>query len=83
MLSNEGKEYVRGIAHTNTIESFWSLLKKGHYGIFHTISEKHLHRYIAEFETRWNMNELNGFERVDAMLESTSGLRLDYKGLKA
>lgn len=83
IVNHSGKQYVNGKAHTNTIESFWSLLKRGHYGIFHTISDKHLHRYLAEFEVRWNMNKLNGSERVDAMLESTSGLRLDYKGLKA
>lgn len=82
-VNHSGKEYVRGKAHTNTIESFWSLLKRGHYGIFHTISGKHLYRYLAEFEARWNMNKMNGAERVDALLESSSGLRLDYKGLKA
>lgn len=82
-VNHSGREYVKGKVHTNTIESFWSLLKRGHYGIFHTISEKHLHRYLSEFEARWNMNKLNGSERVDALLESTSGLRLDYKGLKA
>ena len=82
-VNHSGKEYVRGVAHTNTIESFWSLLKRGHYGIFHTISVKHLHRYLAEFETRWNMNGLDGSERVDALLGHISGLRLDYKGLKA
>ncbi len=82
-VNHSGREYVKGNAHTNTIESFWSLLKRGHYGIFHTISEKHLHRYLAEYETRWNMGKLKGSERVDALLESTSGLRLDYEGLKA
>lgn len=82
-VNHSGREYVKGDVHTNTIESFWSLLKRGHYGIFHTISDKHLHRYLAEFEARWDMNKLNGSDRVDAMLESTSGLRLDYKGLKA
>lgn len=74
---------MRGNTHTNTIESFWSLLKRGHYGIFHSISENHLHRYLAEFKARWNMNEMSGSERVDALFEFTSGLRLDYEGLKA
>lgn len=83
IVNHSGREYVKGKAHTNTIESFWSLLKRGHYGIFHTISDKHLHRYLAEFEARWNMNKLDGVERLDAMLGSISGLRLDYKGLKA
>lgn len=82
-VNHSGREYVKGNAHTNTIESFWSLLKRGHYGIFHTISEKHLHRYLAEYEARWNMGKMKSSERVDALLESTSGLRLDYKRLKA
>ena len=81
---NHGSEqWVNGNAHTNTIESFWSLLKRGHYGIFHSISEKHLHCYLAEYEARWNMSNMKGSERVDALLESTSGLRLNYEGLKA
>lgn len=83
IVNHSSREYVRGKAHTNTIESFWSLLKRGHYGIFHYISDKHLDRYLAEFEARWNMNDLDGNQRLNAMLESISGLRLDYKGLTA
>lgn len=83
IVNHSSREYVRGKAHTNTIESFWSLLKRGHYGIFHYISDKHLDRYLAEFEARWNMNQLDGNQRLNAMLESISGLRLDYKGLIA
>ncbi|MEO5857984.1 MAG: IS1595 family transposase [Pyrinomonadaceae bacterium] len=76
-------EYVRGKAHTNGIESFWALLKRGHYGVFHHFTVKHLHRYLAEFETRWNMSraKLDGSERLDCILESTPGVRLTYKGL--
>lgn len=74
-------EYVRGNAHTNGIESFWALLKRGHYGIFHHFSVKHLHRYLAEFETRWNMSKLDGSARLDLMLESAPGLRLTYQRL--
>jgi transposase-like protein len=80
-VNHSAGEYVKGMAHTNTIESFWSLLKRGHYGIFHVISAKHLHRYLAEFEARWNMKQMNNAERVDALLESTSNLRLVYKAL--
>ncbi len=76
-------EYVRGKAHTNGIESFWALLKRGHYGTFHHISVKHLHRYLAEFETRWNMVDLKGGERLDMMLESAPGMRLTYERLIA
>ncbi len=82
-VNHSAGEYVRGDVHTNGIESFWSLLKRAHYGIFHQISEKHLHRYLAEFEARWNMNDLDGLERVDAMLESSPGLRLTYRSLIA
>ena len=71
------------MVHTNNIESFWALLKRGHYGIFHSISVKHLHRYLAEFEARWDMNKKDGLARVDALLESTSGLRLTYGRLIA
>lgn len=78
-------EYVRGQAHTNGIESFWALLKRGHYGVFHHFSVKHLHRYLAEFETRWNMAraELAGSERLDCILEAAPGVRLTYKRLTA
>lgn len=45
-------EYVRDQAHTNGIESFWALLKRGYYGTYHKMSEKHLARYIGEFAGR-------------------------------
>lgn len=76
-------EYVKGKAHTNNIESFWALLKRGYIGVFHHFSAKHLHRYVAEFETRWNMTGYNEDERLNSILESTSGLRLTYKELIA
>ena len=76
-------EYVRGQAHTNGIESFWALLKRGYIGVFHNFSRKHLHRYLSEFEVRWSMYGLTGAKRIDSILESTSGCRLTYKELKA
>ena len=47
-------EYVRGLAHTQTIDSFWSLLKRGIVGTFHNVSRKYLPLYVAEFEWRHN-----------------------------
>ena len=50
-------EYVRDMAHTNGIESFWSMLKRAHKGTFHKISPKHLHRYVHEFAGKHNIRE--------------------------
>lgn len=82
-VNHSGGQYVDGDAYTNTIESFWSLLKRGHYGIFHQMSPKHLHRYLAEYEARWNMGSMGGRARVNALLESSPGLRLTYERLIA
>ncbi len=51
---NHSREYVRGDIHTNTIESFWAILKRGILGQFHWVSKKYLQRYLAEFEYRYN-----------------------------
>ena len=77
-------EYVRGMAHTNGIESFWALLKRGYIGVFHHFTWKHLHRYLNEFEVRCNFDKgYRGGQRLDALLESVSGLRLTYERLVA
>ena len=74
-------EYVRGEAHTNGIESFWALLKRGYIGTFHHFTWKHLHRYLAEFSARFNLGKAKGGERVDTLLGASSGLRLTYADL--
>ncbi len=48
------KEYVRGDVHTNTVEGYFSILKRGIYGIYQHVSEAHLHRYLSEFDFRFN-----------------------------
>lgn len=75
-------EYVRGQAHTNGIESFWALLKRGYYGTFHHMSVKHLHRYVSEFSTRHNLGH-NTLESINAISDSFVGRRLTYKELTA
>ena len=74
-------EYVRGQAHTNGLESFWALLKRGYIGTFHHFTWKHLHRYLAEFSARYNLGKTKGGWRVDTMLSATPGLRLTYDEL--
>ena len=74
-------EYVRGKAHTNGVESFWALLKRGYHGVFHDFSQKHLDRYLAEFSHRWNMLPLSSAQRVDAILKAGVGGRLTYEEL--
>jgi transposase-like protein len=73
-------EYVVGACHTNTIEGFWSLLKRGIIGIYHNVSEKHLDAYVDEFEYRYNTKNITCVERFDKML-SLSNSRISYKTL--
>ena len=72
-------EYVRGDAHTNTVESSFALLKRGVYGTFHNISKKHLHLYLAEFDHRWNHRTVTDGERTVAGVKKAKGKRLTYK----
>jgi transposase-like protein len=64
--------------HVNTAESFNALLKRGHYGIFHQLSKKHLHRYCSEFEFRWNHRKVTDGERMVAAIKGAAGKRLFY-----
>jgi transposase-like protein len=64
--------------HVNTAESFNALLKRGHYGIFHQLSKKHLHRYCTEFEFRWNHRKVTDGERMVAAILGVKGKRLMY-----
>lgn len=75
------KEYVRGgDIHVNTLEGFWSLLKRGILGIYHQISTKHLHRYCEEFEYRYNTRGNQDAERFQDTMTKCEG-RLMYKTL--
>jgi transposase-like protein len=72
--------YVIGDAHTNSIEGFWSLLKRGIIGIYHQISAKHLDLYIDEFEYRYNTRDMHCSDRFANML-TLSNSRLTYENL--
>lgn len=67
---------ARGRAHTNTIEGFFSILKRGIGGVYPNVSKAHLHRYLAEFEFRYNGRSLNDGQRVVAAIEAAEGKRL-------
>jgi len=75
-------EYVQGKVHTNTIESFWSILKRGIFGIYHSTSKKHLQKYVDEFVFRYNTRHGNEANRFNLLL-ANSNHRLTYKSLIA
>jgi transposase-like protein len=75
-------EYGRGDVHTNTVEGFYSVFKRGMKGIYQHCSEKHLHRYVAEFDFRHNNRMALGVDdvtRADRILKGVSGKRLTYR----
>ena len=74
-------EYVRGMAHTNGMESHWAALKRGYDGVYHQMSAKHLDRYATEFEGRHNRRPLDTADQLAIMAQSTVGKRLTYAAL--
>ena len=76
---DHSKEYVRGLVSTNFAESFFSLLKRGILGSFHHVSERHLHRYLAEFDFRWSRRELTDGERMAQAVKAADGKRLTFR----
>lgn len=80
-VNHSAKEYVRtgGFHHTNTVESFFALLKRGVIGTFHNLSEAHLSRYLDEFTFRHNTRALSDAERAAELLRGAKGKRLTYR----
>lgn len=81
-VNHERKEYVRGNIHTNTIEGFFSIFKRGMKGVYQHCGERHLHRYLAEFDFRYNNRialGINDEARAARMVRGIVGKRLTYR----
>jgi hypothetical protein len=75
-------EYVRGIVHTNTIEGYYSIFKRGMKGVYQHCSERHLHRYLSEFDFRYSNRVRLGVddvERTERAIKGIIGKRLTYR----
>jgi transposase-like protein len=79
IVRHSEREYVKGDAHVNTLESWFALLKRGVTGTFHHVSEQHLDRYVDEFTFRYNNREVTDAERAVKALRKIGGKRLYYK----
>jgi len=80
-VNHSAHEYVRGSIHTNTIEGYFSILKRGLTGIYQHWSSQHLDRYLSEFDFRYTYREKNGFndsQRADILLKGIEGKRITY-----
>lgn len=78
-VNHKHGEYARGDITTNTVESFFATFKRGINGIYHAVSKEHLHRYLSEFEFRYNYRELDDGERTVKAIQAADGKRLTYK----
>jgi transposase-like protein len=78
-VNHAEKEYVRGNAHTNTVEGYFSLLKRGVIGTFHHVSKKHLPLYLAEFDHRYSARKVTDGQRTFDSLAKMEGKRLKYR----
>ena len=74
-------EYVRGMAHTNGVESFWATLKRAHKGVYHNLSAKHLQRYVSQFAGRHNVRDMDTLAQMQHVLAGMVGRRLMYRDL--
>ena len=81
-VKHSKKEYVRGDIHTNTVEGYYSIFKRGMKGVYQHCAEKHLHRYLSEFDFRYSNRVALGVhdgERADLAIKGAAGKRLTYR----
>lgn len=81
-VNHSAGEYVRGEVHTNTVEGYFSILKRGITGVYHHVSQEHLHRYLSEFDFRYSNRVAVGIDdvrRSDLALKGAKGKRLTYQ----
>ena len=82
MVNHKADEWKRGDAHTNTVENYFSIFKRGMKGVYQHCSEKHLHRYLAEYDFRYSNRSKLGVEdelRTERALLGVRGRRLTYR----
>jgi transposase-like protein len=78
-VAHSKDEYVRGLAHTNSIEGFFSIFKRGMKGVYQHCGEQHLKRYLCEFDFRYSERHLTDTERANVALAGIVGKRLTYR----
>lgn len=83
VIKHGKKEYVRSNVHTNTIEGYFSILKRGIIGIYQHVGKQNLHRYISEFDFRYNGRKMDDAEHSVLALFSIEGKRLMYRDSSA
>ena len=82
-VNHTAGEYVRGEVHVQGVESAWSMLKRGHMGVFHRMSARHLGRYVDEFCGRHNIRDKDTIDQMRHIVARMVGKRLTYKALTA
>ena len=81
-VNHHDEEYVRGQAHVNTAEGFFSIFKRGMRGVYQHCSEDHLHRYLSEFDFRYSYRVKLGYsdsQRTEIAIKGAEGKRLTYR----
>ncbi len=78
-VNHSAGEYVRGNAHTNTVEGYFSILKRGIIGVYHHVGRQHLNKYLSEFDFRYNTRTLTDGDRTISGIKKVEGKRLVLK----